>query len=358
MNPFDLPLPPLEGRRVRLEPLHARHLPGLAAAIADGELWKLPVTFVPHPDDLPAFLADADAARQAGRELAFASIDMASRQVVGSTRFRCIEPAHRKLEIGFTFIARRWQRSHVNTEAKYLMLRHAFETWQCHRVELLTDVLNTASRAAIERLGAQREGLLRQHLVMRDGRIRDSVLYSLVADEWPQARERLEARMRTRGSDRIADAQEMTPEPCALHIRPFEETDTEAVIALWQACGLTRPWNDPRQDIARKLQVQREWFLVGERGGEIVASAMAGYDGHRGWVNYLAVSPQQQRHGFGRQLMQAIEARLSAFGCPKINLQVRSSNAKVLAFYARLGYATDDVVSLGKRLIADAPREG
>jgi ribosomal protein S18 acetylase RimI-like enzyme len=139
-----------------------------------------------------------------------------------------------------------------------------------------------------------------------------------------------------------------------LTLRPFEETHTDAVIALWQACGLTRPWNDPRRDIARKLRVQREWFFVGEHEGVLVASAMAGYDGHRGWVNYLAVSPGQRQLGFGRTLMAHIERELAAAGCPKLNLQVRSSNTEVLAFYARLGYATDEVVSLGKRLIHDA----
>ncbi len=113
--------------------------------------------------------------------------------MVGSTRYRCIEHAHQRLEIGFTFIAQSWQRSHINSEAKYLMLRHAFEHWHCNRVELLTDFLNEKSRTAIARLGAQQEGILRSHMVMRGGRVRDSVLFSLIADEWPQAKARLEA---------------------------------------------------------------------------------------------------------------------------------------------------------------------
>ncbi|MFY9458252.1 MAG: GNAT family N-acetyltransferase, partial [Aquabacterium commune] len=126
----------LQGRRVRLEPLsRTLHESGIAAAIADGELWALPVTFVPHPRDLAGFFEAADASLAAGRELAFATVDVDSGAVVGSTRFRCIEAAHRRVEIGFTFIARSWQRTHVNTEAKYLMLRHAFEHWACNRVE-------------------------------------------------------------------------------------------------------------------------------------------------------------------------------------------------------------------------------
>lgn len=185
----------LNGRRVRLEPLAEAHLPGLAAAIEDGRLWELPVTIVPHPRDLSQFLGDAQAAHAAGRELAFATLDAASGQVLGSTRFRCFEAAHRRVEIGFTFLAAARQRTHVNTEAKYLMLRHAFETWGCNRVELLTDERNTRSRQAIVRIGAREEGVVRSHMVMRDGHIRNSVLYSLIRPEWPQARLALEARL-------------------------------------------------------------------------------------------------------------------------------------------------------------------
>lgn len=181
----------LHGNSVRLEPLTEQHLNGLAEAIFDGDLWELPVTLVPHPNDLPAFLESAETQFSNGKELAFATIDERSGKVVGSTRFRNIETAHKRVEIGFTFIAQSWQRSHINTEAKYLMLRHAFEHWQCNRVELLTDFLNHKSRAAIARIGAREEGILRSHMLMRDGRIRDSVIFSLVTAEWPQAKARL-----------------------------------------------------------------------------------------------------------------------------------------------------------------------
>ena len=142
-----------------------------------------------------------------------------------------------------------------------------------------------------------------------------------------------------------------TSKPVA--IRPFREADEAQVVALWRACGLTRPWNDPHRDIARKLAVQRELFLVGEEGGRIVASVMAGYEGHRGWVNYLAGDPGRRRAGLGARLMQRVEELLLAQGCPKINLQVRASNAEVLAFYRALGYAQDEVVAMGKRLVPD-----
>jgi ribosomal protein S18 acetylase RimI-like enzyme len=143
----------------------------------------------------------------------------------------------------------------------------------------------------------------------------------------------------------------MSPVPQT--IRPFAEADTEAVVGLWRECGLTRPWNDPYKDIARKLQVQRELFLVGEADGAIVSSVMAGYEGHRGWVYYLAVAPSHRQRGFARELMQHVEAALLARGCPKISLLVRSTNTAVLDFYARIGYAQDPAVPLGKRLIPD-----
>jgi N-acetyltransferase len=185
----------LEGKGVRLEPLAQSHLAGLARAIEDGALWQVPVTFVPHPNDLLEFLSYAESAFQAGRELAFATLDKPSNTVVGSTRFRCAEVAHKRVEIGFTFLAQSFQRTRVNTEAKLLMLAHAFEVWQVNRVELLTDVLNEKSRNAIARLGAQQEGVIRSHMVMRDGRVRDSVLFSIIKSEWPKLKSELERKL-------------------------------------------------------------------------------------------------------------------------------------------------------------------
>ncbi|MFJ3463229.1 GNAT family acetyltransferase [Achromobacter spanius] len=138
-----------------------------------------------------------------------------------------------------------------------------------------------------------------------------------------------------------------------LAIRPFHPSDETALIALWQACGLTRPWNDPRKDIARKLTVQSDLFLVGVLDGEIVATLMGGYDGHRGWINYLAVSPEYRRHRFATALMRAVERKLLEMGCPKINLLIRSDNVDVKRFYDSLGFQEDAVISMGKRLIPD-----
>ncbi len=141
-----------------------------------------------------------------------------------------------------------------------------------------------------------------------------------------------------------------------MKIRPYQTDDQAAVIALWDACGLIRPWNDPYLDIKRKLNVQPELFLVGVDAGErVIASAMVGFDGHRGWVNYLAVAPNKRRLSLGRQLMNEAERLLTERGCPKLNLQVRTGNLEVIEFYRKLGYVQDEVVSLGKRLIHDHP---
>jgi ribosomal protein S18 acetylase RimI-like enzyme len=138
-----------------------------------------------------------------------------------------------------------------------------------------------------------------------------------------------------------------------MEIRPFEDDDEDAVVELWSKCGLIRPWNDPHKDIDRKRKVQRELFLVGTIDNRLVASVMVGYEGHRGWINYLAVDPNHRRMGLGRALMEAAEQELRNSGCPKINLQIRKDNLEAIAFYEQLGYTDDLVVSYGKRLEND-----
>ena len=138
-----------------------------------------------------------------------------------------------------------------------------------------------------------------------------------------------------------------------LVIRAYRPQDEAAVVQLWLQCNLVIPQNNPRRDIQRKLQVNPEWFLVGIMGGHIVATCMAGYEGHRGWINYLAVSPHHRRQGIGTRIMEEAEKKLSAAGCPKINLQVRETNRAVIQFYERIGYTRDLVVSMGKRLEND-----
>jgi ribosomal protein S18 acetylase RimI-like enzyme len=138
-----------------------------------------------------------------------------------------------------------------------------------------------------------------------------------------------------------------------MKIRAYQPRDKEAVIQLWRECGLIAPQNNPVKDIERKLKVNPEWFLVGEIDGRIIASCMAGYEGHRGWINYLAVWPDHQRQGLAGQIMEQAESLLRAAGCPKINLQVRTSNSRVIAFYKSIGFTLDEAVSMGKRLEDD-----
>jgi N-acetyltransferase len=182
----------LEGRLVRLEPLSSAHKEGLCEAIKDGELWQLSVTLVPHPNAIDQFIRDADEAHERGDGLTFATVERSTGRVAGSTRFMRADESNRRVEIGFTFLAGSRQRAGLNTEAKLLMLTHAFETLAMNRVELLTDLLNEKSRRAIVGIGAKEEGVLRHHMIMRDGRVRDSILYSIIKSEWPGVRHRLE----------------------------------------------------------------------------------------------------------------------------------------------------------------------
>ncbi|NQV16549.1 GNAT family acetyltransferase [bacterium] len=138
-----------------------------------------------------------------------------------------------------------------------------------------------------------------------------------------------------------------------MQIRSYKNSDESSILTLWEKCDLIRPWNDPKKDISRKLNIQPEMFLVGIVKGEVVASVMAGYEGHRGWVNYLAVAPEYRHLGLARKIMAEAEALLIKAGCPKINLQIRESNTVAVNFYKKLGYELDEVLSFGKRLQDD-----
>ncbi len=185
----------LEGRNVRLEPLSMAHEESLIDAAGDGELWNSAVTVVASRSTMASYIKSTLEAQAQGRELPFVIIQKSSGQVVGSTRFYLIDRENRSVEIGYTWLAASAQRTGVNTEAKLLLLTHAFEIWQCIRVALITDVLNQQSRAAILRLGAKQEGVLRNHLIMPDGRYRDSVCFSIIEAEWPEVGARLEAKL-------------------------------------------------------------------------------------------------------------------------------------------------------------------
>jgi RimJ/RimL family protein N-acetyltransferase len=181
----------LSARGVSLVPLTLAHEEGLRAAAADGELWNIRVTSVPEPKDTRKYIEDALAMREAGHRFAFAVIEDSSGKVIGSSSYHDIVPAIHRLEIGYTWYAKSHQRSHVNSTCKFLLMTHAFETLGCHVVGWRTDNFNFASIAAIERLGAKKDGVLRGHALRRDGTIRDTVMYSLRSGEWPEVRAQL-----------------------------------------------------------------------------------------------------------------------------------------------------------------------
>ncbi|MDR2991450.1 MAG: GNAT family N-acetyltransferase [Burkholderiaceae bacterium] len=188
--PFVTPIT-LRARGVILEPLALHHEAGLRAAAGDGALWNLRVTSVPAPEETRAYIETALQSREQGQRFAFAVVEEASGTVLGSTSYHDILPAVKRVEIGYTWYARRVQRTHVNTTCKLLLLEHAFDVLGCHVVGWRTDNFNYASQRAIERLGAKKDGVIRNHALRRDGTIRDTVMYSLLAGEWPEVRAHL-----------------------------------------------------------------------------------------------------------------------------------------------------------------------
>jgi RimJ/RimL family protein N-acetyltransferase len=206
----------LEGRHVRLEPMTRERAGGIAEALgraaADGALWDSKVTTIPRPEGMRAYVDQALAELDAGASLPFVTVDRARGKVVGTTRYMNIEATHRRLEIGTTWLARSAQRTAINTEAKYLMLRHAFEALGCIAVDLRTHAQNAQSRTAIERLGAKLDGILRHHRIMPDGSVRNTATYSIIDSEWPGMKAELEARL---AAGRAAASAPATPAPFA-----------------------------------------------------------------------------------------------------------------------------------------------
>jgi RimJ/RimL family protein N-acetyltransferase len=193
----------LEGHGVRLEPLAREHRDALARAAADGELWRLWFTSVPEPQQTEAYLSQALAGQEAGHMLPFVVRELGSGAIAGSTRYHDIIKDAQRVEIGYTWYARQWQKSHVNTACKLLLLGHAFEALGCKVVGLRTDNFNFASQRAIEALGAKKDGVLRHHAPRRDGTVRDSVMYSIVLSEWPDVKRHLELRLK-KGSEQFS----------------------------------------------------------------------------------------------------------------------------------------------------------
>jgi N-acetyltransferase len=185
----------LEGRHARLEPLAKEHLAGLAEVGLEEELWRWIPTAVRTREEMAAYIETALEEQQSGVSLPFAIVEKATGRTIGSTRYGNLDRTHHRVEIGWTWVAREWQRTAMNTEAKYLLLKHAFESLGCMRVELKTDSLNEKSRAAILRIGAKEEGIFRNHMITASGRIRHSAYYSIIDSEWPAVKARLEVRL-------------------------------------------------------------------------------------------------------------------------------------------------------------------
>ncbi len=185
----------LEGHGMRLEPLSAAHTEALQAAVSDGRLWELWYTRVPEPNDVADYIAAALAGQEAGHMLPWAVRELGTGTIIGSTRYHDIVPDIDRVEIGYTFYAKRWQRTHVNTVCKVLLFEHAFDALGCRVVGLRTDNFNFTSQRAIERLGAKKDGVIRHHGARRDGSVRDTVMYSVLAQEWPDVRRHLELKL-------------------------------------------------------------------------------------------------------------------------------------------------------------------
>jgi len=197
MLPTEMVVSPifLEGAHVRLEPLAKTHLAGLVEVGLDEELWRWIPTPVRTQEEMAAYIETALNEQKRGEALPFAIVEKSTSRAIGSTRYGNIDRAHHRVEIGWTWVARDWQRTAMNTEAKYILLKHAFETLGCIRVELKTDSLNERSRAAILRLGAREEGIFRNHMITASGRIRHTVYFSIIDSEWPAVKARLEAKL-------------------------------------------------------------------------------------------------------------------------------------------------------------------
>ena len=205
----------LEGSVVRLEPLSLDHLPGLTQIGLDADIWRWMPSNIQTPGEMRTYIDNALAGRETGREMPFATIERSSGRVVGGTRYMNIEPQHRRLEIGFTWLAPAWQRTALNTEAKLLMMAHAFNALGALRVEFKTDSLNDKSRTALLGIGAKEEGTMRNHMVTDSGRRRHSVYFSVIEEEWPQVRQHLEMRLA-----RLARQQKEAQPAAAPEVRP------------------------------------------------------------------------------------------------------------------------------------------
>jgi RimJ/RimL family protein N-acetyltransferase/GNAT superfamily N-acetyltransferase len=315
----------LEGRRVRLEPLSENHHGSLSEAGIDEELWRWTPNRVTSPEEMSAYIRSALKDQVAGTALPFATVDRETGRAIGSTRYMNIDMANRRVEIGATWIARAWQRSTVNTEAKFLMLRYAFETLQCVRVELKTDALNRKSRNAILRLGAREEGIFRKHVLTWSGRYRDTVYFSILDSEWPGVKANLESKLE-RGAPEI---------PGPRRVEVLSGSQIEDLHRLYQ----NEWWTKSRTVEDVRSMVNGTRILVGltdPASDRLIAFGRVITDSaFKALIFDVIVDSSVRHHGLGRKLMDAIVSHPALAGVQHLELYCKP---ELTAFYERWGF--------------------
>jgi RimJ/RimL family protein N-acetyltransferase len=318
----------LERDGVRLEPLTPDHRDGLAAAAADGRLWELWFTSVPEPDQTAAYIATALAGQQDGHMVPWVVRERSTGDIIGSTRYHDIVAAIDRVEIGYTWYAKRWQRSHVNTTCKLMLLEHAFDTLGAKVVGLRTDGFNTASQRAIEALGAKKDGVLRHHQSRRDGSARDSVMYSILAAEWPDVRRRLEERL-ARHHVRI---ETFRPE----HQPAFAALNREWLVGY----GLIEPHDEEQlgDPFGHIIEPGGQIFVAMIDGTVVGTCAAIPYAPDAVELAKLAVDPAARGRGIGHRLVDACLAYARDRGASRVVLLSNSRLTAALRLYESYGF--------------------
>ncbi len=337
----------LERNGIRLEPLTLAHEAGLREAAADGELWKLWVTSVPEPENTRAYIEAAQKAREDGHRLAFAVIDSTTNTVLGSTSYHDIVANIKRVEIGYTWYRKSLQRSQVNTTCKLMLMQHAFETLHCPVVGWRTDIFNFASQRAIEKLGAKRDGVIRYHAIRRDGTVRDTVIYSMLASEWPAAKEKLEARLKAGGF-----ASQGYPAPNAVRL---VEVTSDHLIPLYRlnpgAVG-SRMVAPNAMSIAQGRFSPNAWFRAIYAGDTPVGFVML-FDPARDLANAekerhppdalylwrLMIDFAHQGRGYGEAAVQAVwRYALAHPSIKRVSVSYVQGDGNASPFYRKLGF--------------------
>ncbi len=342
------PWPPettLERNGIRLEPLTLAHVAGVLAAAADGELWNIRVTSVPEPSQTCAYIEAALAARRAGERLPFAVIDAASGTLLGCTSYHDIVPGIKRVEIGWTWYRKSVQRSHVNSTCKLMLMQHAFETLGCPVVGWRTSHLNFASQRAIERLGAKRDGVIRHHAPHRDGTVRDTVIYSMLAAEWPAANEKLEARLLVRGDARAPVATKVTLNaitadsvravvrltPGAIGERMVATNAVSLVQAAYSANAVTRAIMVGDVAVGFIMLYDTTLDPALAKTDDVLAGSVA--------IWRLMIDFQQQGKGYGKAaILEAARYAATRPGVTELRLSYVPIESNPSTFYQQMGF--------------------